>query len=228
MADTLVAVSYFDTGKDSLASLLAIYDPAFARFSPGLYTLAEEVELARELGKKFFYPGYILPGFSQFDYKMRIGQVQYLPAAGRWKPMPPPGELPLQITDELAAKTAELEAVLQQWNIPSRRKVYPFFSLGYLLYPDDYMCAPLLLEIRKPVRKGLIMIALYDPDEQIFELCLCRHDPESLDMLGYQEWEYSPGFFEKGKLMLLQKEKTLLVSSSPEEIAVAIGDSMKH
>ncbi len=72
----LIAFSVFDLGEKSLASIVGVYHPAYKKYSLGLSTLLLEVKFGIENGFQWFYPGYIVPGNSRFDYKLRIGQTQ--------------------------------------------------------------------------------------------------------------------------------------------------------
>ena len=58
--DRLIAVSFFDLGERSMASLLALYDAEFSDYSLGTYTLLKEIEYGTMTGKKWYYPGYVL------------------------------------------------------------------------------------------------------------------------------------------------------------------------
>ena len=83
----LVGYSFFDVGENSVASILGIYDPEFSRYSLGVYTMLLEIEWCRQESKKFYYPGYAVPGNSRFDYKLRLGEIDYLdPSTGDWRP----------------------------------------------------------------------------------------------------------------------------------------------
>lgn len=73
----LVAVSYFDVAGTSMASLLGLFDPAFAGDSLGTFTLLKEMEWGQKEGKKWHYPGYVLDRPSPFDYKLRLGDIEY-------------------------------------------------------------------------------------------------------------------------------------------------------
>ena len=60
--DRLVAFSWFDLGRESVQSLIGVYEPSMARQSLGFYTMLLEVQHALEQGLRFHYPGYVLPG----------------------------------------------------------------------------------------------------------------------------------------------------------------------
>jgi len=65
----LVGVSYFDLGDTSAASILGIYDPLLSSFSLGYYTMLLEMEFCREQGLEYYYPGYVVPGYSEDNYQ---------------------------------------------------------------------------------------------------------------------------------------------------------------
>jgi arginine-tRNA-protein transferase len=71
--DRLIACGYFDEGIQSAAGILNFYDPAYARYSPGLWLYLHNVHHAASTGKQFFYPGYIGIGYKKFDYKLLAG-----------------------------------------------------------------------------------------------------------------------------------------------------------
>ena len=95
--DRLAAFSYFDRGEAALQSVCGYYDPTYERFSPGLYTMALEVEQAREWGMDYHYAGYIVPGNDIFEYKRRVGALEAFDDVAReWFPLTDlePAELP--------------------------------------------------------------------------------------------------------------------------------------
>ena len=72
----LVAFSFFDVGEKSLASIQGVYDPAYSDHSLGFYTMLVEIQYGLDHGFVYYYPGYIVPGFSRFDYKLRVGKKE--------------------------------------------------------------------------------------------------------------------------------------------------------
>jgi arginine-tRNA-protein transferase len=75
--DQLVAFSFFDLGETSAYSKAGIYDPAFHLHSLGLFSMYLEVEWCKEKGLEYYYPGYISPDNNLFDYKKRIGPLEF-------------------------------------------------------------------------------------------------------------------------------------------------------
>ena len=78
----LVAVSYFDVGDQSLASLLGLYDPALSRHSLGIYTMVLEIAYALENGLEHYYPGYVLLGTRASTTSSASATCSTAPATG--------------------------------------------------------------------------------------------------------------------------------------------------
>lgn len=68
--DRLIAAGIFDCGKNSIAGIKNIYDPAYLKISPGKMLMLLKYRYCLEQGMEWFYPGYIAPGHSRFDYKL--------------------------------------------------------------------------------------------------------------------------------------------------------------
>jgi leucyl-tRNA---protein transferase len=85
--DRLVAFSIFDRGKNSLASLEAAYDPSYAKYSPGIYTMLAEIEFAMQQGMAFYYPGFLPKDTPMFEYKLRLAGLEFFRIKTReWLP----------------------------------------------------------------------------------------------------------------------------------------------
>jgi len=92
--DKLIAVSFFDLGKNTMASIMGVFDPAYSKYGLGFYTMLVEIAYGKEKGYTYYYPGYVIPGYPKFDYKLRIGQVEsYDQFNDFWEPMDIEGHL---------------------------------------------------------------------------------------------------------------------------------------
>ncbi len=81
----LVAISFFDRGENSIAGILAVYNQEIPNTSLGYFTLLMEAQYALENNYKYYYPGYILNRGNKFNYKLRLGEMQfYNPNTRRW------------------------------------------------------------------------------------------------------------------------------------------------
>ena len=74
--DRLIAVSYFDLGEQSMASLLGLYDESYSKYSLGTYTLLKEAEYGKRTGRKWFYPGYIWTTL-RFRLQTELGPMEH-------------------------------------------------------------------------------------------------------------------------------------------------------
>jgi arginine-tRNA-protein transferase len=172
--DQLIAVSFFDAGKKSLASILGIYDPAYKPFSLGFYTMVMEVAYGLEHGFDFFYPGYVVPGYSRFDYKLRIGAVDYLDLrTGDWQPYQnlKAEEIPI---DKMRHKLLSMQARLREAKLEPKIQYYPLFEANLFGYTHlaffDY---PILLYCGKLHEDDGHYIIVFDPRIHLFQLLFC-------------------------------------------------------
>ena len=223
-ADRLVAVSYFDVGAESVASQLALHDPEYARDSLGFYTLLEEIEYSREIGARFFYPGYVIPGIPSFDYKLRIGAVQYLEGS-RWRRR---AEAPRRVpgADRYARRIRALERALTREGVEFQARFYPAFWIGYLRWTDSvpFLCGMIHLRLRTADERGGLLLIEYSPDEAEFLLCRARVAEEIDVMEGYD----APGSHAKAyELRALYRQVELFRNASAREVAVAAREAVK-
>lgn len=142
--DELAAVSFFDLGNKSVASLLGLYRQKYHKYSLGLYTMLKEAIYAQEQEKSFFYPGYILDKDTIFDYKLRLGEMQYYSwETKRWRKWKPRQAMQLD-APVLQHKIHQLETTLEIAKIPFKKYLSPLFSLGYIDY--NYTRSPIFLD----------------------------------------------------------------------------------
>jgi arginine-tRNA-protein transferase len=174
----LVAFSMFDLGKQSLASIIGVFEPRLAKYSLGLQTMLEEIEFGRQRGMRYFYPGYIVPGNPRFDYKTRIGQVEYFDRTTRkWQLLRSlnPADIPLVQMETRLEYLAKLMSAAGQEH---RLWYYPHFD--YYIYdqlelrlPPDLLEYPIFLEWKslKPAEDYYVII--FDYEQQVYRLVAC-------------------------------------------------------
>lgn len=75
--EKLIAFSYFDIGETAIASILGVYDNDYQKYSLGVFTMLQEITWCLENKMEFYYPGYCVPGYERFDYKCRVGEMEY-------------------------------------------------------------------------------------------------------------------------------------------------------
>lgn len=145
----LIAVSFFDVGLNSIASILGIYDKTYANFSLGFYTMLAEIDHGCKNSFQYYYPGYIVPGFPKFDYKLRIGTVDYYePLKDCWLPFTQlqNNQLPAWVIEK---KLTQLSKLMRVEGIKHQMMYYPYLDKGFINYIDEQkeLSNPLFLKL---------------------------------------------------------------------------------
>ena len=130
----LIAVGYFDVGETSAAGISSFYDPAYKKYSLGKYLIYLKIAYCKKLGLQLFYPGYFVPGYPLFDYKLEIGKavLQYLDFPSlKWRPLEQFRLMnsPLHVMQE---KLRGLQSVLADAGVESRLLKYEFFDANLI------------------------------------------------------------------------------------------------
>ncbi|MBN2544411.1 MAG: hypothetical protein JXB50_01355 [Spirochaetes bacterium] len=157
--DRLIAFSFFDAGRQSIASLIAVYDPSYKKYSLGTYTILKEIEFCKDNNINYYYPGYILNNNQIFDYKLRIGPCEYLDEDYNW--LQYKSQLPESKNIAIIYKKINMisEELIKN-KIDYRYYINPFFSLGYTdYYPDKFI-------------KGLFVYLIFTKEEFLNKLVI--------------------------------------------------------
>lgn len=175
--DRLVGLSFFDLGKESVASILGVYDPDYAHHSIGYYTMLLEMDYCRQHDIRYYYPGYVVPGYDRFDYKLRIGDVDYLRLSNNsWKPYATfsDKEIPLK---QMELQLAAAHAALAEVNISSRRYYYPLFEANLFgMLQATYLDFPVFLKIDSPFPlPQFSYLLVFDVRDQHYKLLRCSN-----------------------------------------------------
>jgi arginine-tRNA-protein transferase len=70
----LIAAGFFDKGYNSIAGILNIYHPDYARQQLGKYLVLLKIAYAQQQQLDYYYTGYISTADSKFDYKLFAGK----------------------------------------------------------------------------------------------------------------------------------------------------------
>lgn len=170
----LVAFSWFDRGRSSVQSLIGVYEPEYARHSLGFYTMLLEVQYAAEQRLRHHYPGYVLRGDPAMDYKLRLGNVEFLdPWTQVWKPIDDLDGVPMP-TDRLEQALQVAREALSRMGVPSELRRYQWFEAP-AWQPDLAACLdqPLVLECYPGKRGSSLLLVTYDVDRRAFGLVRC-------------------------------------------------------
>ncbi len=87
--ETLVAVGYFDLGKNSIAGILNFYHPNYKKYSLGKLLILKKIDYALQHNISLYYSGYLSTAITKFDYKLfpdKAAMQVYLPLQKIWLP----------------------------------------------------------------------------------------------------------------------------------------------
>jgi leucyl-tRNA---protein transferase len=132
--EKLIAVGIFDLGKNSAAGIISFYDPAYKKYSLGKYLIYLKMNFCKEQGLAFFYPGYFVPGYPFFDYKLKLGKSAlhfFDVVKEQWFPIAKFIKSPIATMQE---KLLQLKEILSEHNIECRIFKYEFFDAN--LFPE--------------------------------------------------------------------------------------------
>lgn len=68
--ELLIGVGIFDVGKNSIAGIKNYFHPEYKKHSIGKYLVLLKLMFCKQNNIGWYYPGYIVPGYAKFDYKL--------------------------------------------------------------------------------------------------------------------------------------------------------------
>ena len=167
--ERLIAMSYFDKGLKSIASLLGLQDPEYAKYSLGIFTMLIEIEYARSQEMKWYYPGYVLDKESSFNYKLRLGDFEFYNQNKRWvsfEKFSPETFL----SNRISVRLDELRALFRTREWRCEFLYYPYFSMGFMSNWDTrFVKFPILISTGKLLPQGEVFIS-YDIENELYVL----------------------------------------------------------
>jgi leucyl-tRNA---protein transferase len=69
----LIGTGFFDLGNSSAAGIISVYHPTYKKYSLGKYIILAKMNYCKQENFEYFYPGYFVPGYPMFDYKLGLG-----------------------------------------------------------------------------------------------------------------------------------------------------------
>jgi arginine-tRNA-protein transferase len=173
----LIAAGFFDLGKNSAAGISSFYDPEYKKYSLGKYLIYQKISFCKQQGIRYFYPGYFVPGYSFFDYKLGIGNsvLEYLAlASGQWLPIAEfaPGYHPLEV---MRNKLSAVHELLRQFQIETKILMYEYFDANLVpgLTEAELLDFPLILWCESAETDGMTFLVVYDIGAEYYRLVQC-------------------------------------------------------
>lgn len=218
--DKLIACGFFDMGLRCSAGITSFYDPAYKKYSLGKFLIYQKINFCRELNQDYFYPGYFVPGYSFFDYKLSIGKkaLQFLDyTSEQWCPIArfTPLLTPIRIMQE---KLNSLQIMLAQAKIEVELLRYEFFEANLLpeLKDVELFDFPLFLHLPSSFAESSVAVVVYDIREEVYRLVRCRS-------LWNSNLPNLNGMYSSELL----KQDHLVFSGCAEEMVAAFADELK-
>ncbi len=168
--DKLVAVSYFDIGEDSMASIIGLHDESYSKFSLGIYTMLKEIQFSIDADLRYFYPGYVLEGESSFDYKLKLGNYEYYNWKGSWKSF---SEIDSEvlIVEKIKQKLSDLREKMDELGIPNYQYIYPLFSSGHIEFHwGDLFKSPIFVVCFEPYSGKNFIVVEYNVNTNQYQV----------------------------------------------------------
>ena len=128
---------------------MGLFDPDYEKYSLGMYTMIKEVEYGMNNQVAFYYPGYVVPGYKKFDYKLRIGEMDFYDVPTQsWKPYDQLAahNLPSEV---IYSKLRELTYVFEEKKLNYKQLTYPFFDKEFYGHQAEALLqSPLIIDCR--------------------------------------------------------------------------------
>lgn len=165
-----------------------------------------EIEYAQALQMSLYYMGYFVPGNSRFDYKRRVGHLEYLDLqSGQWYPEAQLdlGQIPIvtirKKLEKLQAALSEKHPVVLRQNAFIDANIVEVFPLIYLEHPL------ILLFEQEPVelQEDYSILITFDVRKDSYLLLECEQLPNGLS-------NYNPDWLEKLDGQLTHKEEYVI------------------
>jgi len=174
--DKLIAFGFFDLGATSAAGIISVYDPEYKKYSLGKYIIYQKIKYCRDKGLQYFYPGYFVPGYPYFDYKLTIGRSAlefFRVRDSRWIPIDHfiPEDVPYNFMYE---KLEGVLGLLLPVKPECRLLRYEYFDANLIpeLRDAELFDFPLVITIPNALSGSMILL-VYDVRDAKFHLHHC-------------------------------------------------------
>lgn len=220
-SDKLIASGFFDLGNLSAAGIASFYDPTYKKYSLGKYLIYLKMDYCKQLGFQYFYPGYFVPGYPLFDYKLSMGTqaLEFLELRSQqWLSIKAfqTEKAPIQV---MADKLTELQTLLFEKNIRSKIYKYEYFDAN--LIPDlqsiELLDYPMFLICSDMDETLGILVVVFNVTENRYYLYNCM-SMWSSSLTAEVDDIYSKH--------LLKIHHEVCTSTTPDEINAAIANNL--
>ena len=173
-----------------------------------------KIDFCQKQELQYFYPGYVVPGYTPFEYKLSIGKasLQYLELASQqWLPFAPTASIPSPL-QKMVEKLKAVQVLLKAMAIPNTFQYYRFFeaNLNLPCLDSQLFDFPVFLHCFPKANAATLSIIVFDVSVGGYQLLQVT----STIRLGPHQ--QSSTVFEES---LLKVKSRLFVSPSAAEMA---------
>ena len=202
--ERLIGCGVFDLGRTSAEGIISFYDPLYQKYGLGNFIIYNKMVFCKEQKISHFYPGYFVPGYAAFDYKLSLAKsgLQYFePRTLVWHDHIQFDKNKTERADILAKLAIIQEGISEELPKPL---VYTYLHFYWSVIPHipPFLQEPFFLFIRSRIRPRGIEAIVYNSREDRYRIVLLISKPA---------FQYSFG-------ELLYEQKTIYTSSNPVEI----------
>ncbi len=173
----LVAAGLSDFGQKTAAGICSFYHPDYRKYSLGKGLMYAKMKACIEVGMTHFYPGYAVPGYDRFNYKLDmlpLNTEYFDPVSKNWIPYIPGSALP-DLLDEMHQGLQVLQQKLKQLHIQSTLLYYTYFdSVLVDAFSQVELNQPVFLYIELLPVMNIGMIVLFDLNNNQYKVALCN------------------------------------------------------
>jgi arginyl-tRNA--protein-N-Asp/Glu arginylyltransferase len=176
--ERLIACGIFDLGKESAQGITCFYNHDYKKYSLGKFLIYLKIMHCQEHGMRYFYPGYFVPGYKPFDYKLNIGKgaQEYWHFTNQtWEPLKEwqQNALPLGVLTE---KLTVLQQLFKEDGRDTFLMRYEFFDANLVphlqgTYLFDY---PVFLYVFDLLEDLVYPVIVFDLVENCYQLVQLR------------------------------------------------------
>ncbi|HLO44319.1 MAG TPA: hypothetical protein VK175_08310 [Leadbetterella sp.] len=188
--NTLIGCGVFDLGENTAQGIVSVFDPNYKKYSLGKYLFLQKILFLKNAGYEYFYPGYFVPGYKQFDYKLEMAKssTAFLHFGKKSWLSTQKFEAYHQPLVLIRSKLRVLQELLQSVNLKTDLLIYNFFDIclvnGYTEY--DLLDVPMFLYCFPNSRQQEAVI-VYNIFTDSFQFIVCNKPFQSniLEMPGH-------------------------------------------
>ncbi len=175
--DKLIACGFFDVDETSAMGISSVYDPDYKKYSLGKFLIYLKIQYCQQQKLRYFYPGYFVPGYSFFDYKLAIGSpaLQFLQlSSNQWLRIESFSEdsIPYLVMHN---KLINVQKILADANFESRVLKYEFFDASLIpdLRDSELLDFPVFLFCAALSEDNINPILVFDVRDDQYHLLTC-------------------------------------------------------